>query len=41
MRQEIDLVTKPQSVAIADNEEVGKAKLTFGKLGKAAKAAAK
>lgn len=41
MRQEIDLATKPQSVAIADNEEVGKAKLTFGKLGKAAKAAAK
>lgn len=36
MRQEIDLVTKPQSVAIADNEEIGKAKLTFGKLAKAA-----
>jgi thiamine biosynthesis lipoprotein len=41
MRQEIDLVTEPQSATIADNEEIGGAKLTFGKVGKAAKAAAK
>ena len=35
MRQEIDVVTKPQSVTLTDNEEIGKAKLTFGRLAKA------
>lgn len=35
IRQEIDLVKKPQSVPLTDNEEIGKAKLTFGKLAKA------